>query len=172
MIFVYCCFLPEMAVLYVGTALAPLPPFPPLPEGAFICSSHNPSLLTPITTFHSRATANKPHHLLVFALPSNCNNIKQALVNMYMVQLARDHPELIVNAATPGFIKTDLTKPFEASGKTLDEMGAKSPAEGAKVLVHLATADGASSGWYFGSDLVRSPLDRYRGPGDPPYVGK
>ena len=25
------------------------------------------------------------------------------------------------------------------------------------------------SGWYYGSDAVRSPLDVYRGPGDPPY---
>ncbi len=30
--------------------------------------------------------------------------------------------------------------------------------------------DVPSTGWYFGSDAVRSPLDRYRGPGDPPYV--
>lgn len=26
------------------------------------------------------------------------------------------------------------------------------------------------NGRYYGSDAVRSPLDRYRGPGDPPYV--
>ncbi len=141
--------------------------------------SHHLPLPESITAFHSHAT---PH--ISSASPATLRNppppleskliIKpQALVNMYMIQLARDHPELIVNAATPGFIKTDLTKPFEAaSGKSLDDMGAKSPAEGGKVLVHLATAEDARSGWYYGSDLVRSPLDRYRGPGDPPYVGK
>ncbi|CAM9091830.1 unnamed protein product [Scytosiphon promiscuus] len=97
----------------------------------------------------------------------------KALVNMYMLQLARENPSLIVNACTPGFIKTDLTSVFEgSSGKTLEEMGAKTPAEGAHVLVHLATADVPASGWYFGSDLQRSPLDRYRGPGEPPYEGK
>lgn len=70
-------------------------------------------------------------------------------------------------------LQTDLTSPFEkSSGKTLDEMGAKAPEEGAKVLIHLATADVPSSGWYFGSDLQRSPLDRYRGPGEPPYTGE
>ncbi|CAM9702315.1 unnamed protein product [Hapterophycus canaliculatus] len=99
--------------------------------------------------------------------------LTKALVNMYTLQLAREKPALIVNACTPGFIKTDMTKIFEASsGKTLEEMGAKTPAEGAHVIVHLATADVSASGWYFGSDLQRSPLDRYRGPGDPPYDGK
>ncbi|CBN79973.1 conserved unknown protein [Ectocarpus siliculosus] len=99
--------------------------------------------------------------------------LSKALVNMYTVQLAREHPALIVNACTPGFIKTDMTAPFEKTmGKSLDEMGAKTPAEGAKVLVHLATGEVPSSGWYFGSDLQRSPLDRYRSPGDPAYDGK
>ncbi|CAN0090091.1 unnamed protein product [Ectocarpus fasciculatus] len=99
--------------------------------------------------------------------------LSKALVNMYTVQLARENPALIVNACTPGFIKTDMTTPFEKSmGKSLDEMGAKTPAEGAKVLVHLATGEVPSTGWYFGSDLQRSPLDRYRSPGDPAYDGK
>lgn len=66
-----------------------------------------------------------------------------------------------------------MTSPFEKpGGKTLDEMGAKAPEEGAKVLIHLATADVPSSGWYLGSDIQRSPLDRYRSPGDPPYTGE
>eukprot|EP00903_Cladosiphon_okamuranus_P009065 g8666.t1 len=99
--------------------------------------------------------------------------LSKALVNMYNLQLAREHPGLIINAATPGFIKTDLASNLEKpGGKTLDEMGAKSPAEGAKVLVHLATADVPCSGWYYGSDIQRSPLDRYRGPGEPPYTGE
>ncbi|CAM9727827.1 unnamed protein product [Ectocarpus sp. 13 AM-2016] len=99
--------------------------------------------------------------------------LSKALVNMYTIQLAREHPALIVNACTPGFIKTDMTAPFEKTmGKSLDEMGAKTPTEGARVLVHLATGEVPSSGWYFGSDLQRSPLDRYRSPGDPAYDGK
>jgi carbonyl reductase 1 len=28
-----------------------------------------------------------------------------------------------------------------------------------------------NKGRYYGSDAVRSPIDVYRGPGDPPYVG-
>ncbi|CAM9600842.1 unnamed protein product [Ectocarpus fasciculatus] len=87
--------------------------------------------------------------------------LSKALVNMYTVQLAREHPELIINAAHPGFIKTDMTAPMEHSaGRPLEEMGAQTPAEGAKVLVHLATAEVKGSGWYFDSDLRRSSLGR------------
>ena len=99
--------------------------------------------------------------------------LSKALVNMYTLQLARENPSLIVNACTPGMIKTDLAEKLAAKfDKSLEEMGAKSPAEGAEVLVYLANGDVASSGWYFGSDKQRSPLDRYRNPGSPPYDGK
>lgn len=99
--------------------------------------------------------------------------VTKALVNMYTAQLAREHPSLVVNACTPGFIATELAKPFqERMGKTLDEMGAKPPSDGAKTPVFLATGDVPGSGWYFGSDSQRSPLDRYREPGSPAYEGK
>lgn len=98
--------------------------------------------------------------------------VSKALVNMYTMQLAREHPSLLVNACTPGFIKTDLSIPIAGDEKSLDEMGAKSPSDGAKVIVHLAVGDVSSSGWFYGSDIERSPLDRYRGPGSPPYDGK
>jgi hypothetical protein len=29
----------------------------------------------------------------------------------------------------------------------------------------------SGSGQYYGSDCVRSPFDKYRSPGDPPYTG-
>lgn len=88
-------------------------------------------------------------------------------------RLNRDATSLTRPSLSRSTSQTDLTSPSElTSGKTLDEMGAKTPEEGAKVLIHLATADVPSSGWYFGSDLQRSPLDRYRGPGEPPYTGE
>lgn len=99
--------------------------------------------------------------------------LSKALVNLYTMQLARDNPSLMVNAATPGFIATDLTQPWaKMNNKTLEEMGAKRPEEGAKPLVYLATGDVPRSGWYFGSDMKRSPLDRYRAPGSPEYDGQ
>ena len=38
-------------------------------------------------------------------------------------------------------------------------------------LYCLMENENLTTGCYYGSDGVRSPLDRYRGPGDPPYEG-
>ena len=86
--------------------------------------------------------------------------------------LAVQHPNLTVNACTPGFIETDMTRPMAVSGgKTPAEMGMKSPEEGASASVSLLMGNPEGSGHYYGSDCLRSPLDRYRSPGDPPYTG-
>ena len=87
--------------------------------------------------------------------------------------LARENPELKVNAVTPGFIATDLTTPFaEARGQTPQEMGMKTPHEGATATLHLLFGALEGNAWYYGSDAERSPLHRYRAPGDPPYTGE
>lgn len=96
--------------------------------------------------------------------------ISKACTNAYTIFLSKEHPNLIINACTPGFIETDLTRPIAvANGKTPVEMGMKSPAEGASASVFLLMGYTNGSGHYYGSDCVRSPLDRYRSPGDPPY---
>lgn len=98
--------------------------------------------------------------------------LSKALVNAYTLLLARENPDLHVNACTPGFIETDLTRSFAASsGRTPDEMGMKQPSDGARCPVHLLFGALEGNGHYYGSDAVRSPLDRYRSPGDPPYTG-
>jgi len=86
----------------------------------------------------------------------------KACLNAYTVMLAREHPSLCINSCTPGFILTDITRGMGAT---------KSPDEGTKAAIHCLTADLKNDGLYYGSDAVRSPLDRYRGPGDPPYKG-
>ena len=102
----------------------------------------------------------------------NAYGLSKACLNAYTIELARETPRLTVNACTPGFIETDLTRPFaEARGATPEEMGMKSPEEGTRSILHLLFGEPGGSGWYFGSDAVRSPLDRYRSPGDPPYRG-
>jgi carbonyl reductase 1 len=72
---------------------------------------------------------------------------------------------VIVLAVAPGFIATDLTALFGAVGK--------SPAEGAVppcyLLMDDTTIPTVPTGRYYGSDCIRSPLDYYRGPGEPPY---
>lgn len=98
--------------------------------------------------------------------------LSKACLNAYTIDLARTHPSLVINACTPGFIETDLTRPFAvARGVSPEAMGMKSPAAGTRSILHLLLGDVGASGWYFGSDAERSPLDRYRSPGDPPYQG-
>ena len=98
--------------------------------------------------------------------------ISKACTNAYSIYLAKKNPNLTINSCTPGFIETDLTRPMaESNGKTPAEMGMKSPDEGVSASVFLLMGNPSGSGHYYGSDCVRSPLDKYRSPGDPPYTG-
>ena len=98
--------------------------------------------------------------------------LSKACTNAYTIFLARKHPNLKVNACTPGFIETDMTRSMAVSGgKTPAEMGMKSPEEGTSASVFLLMGNPEGSGHYYGSDCLRSPIDRYRSPGDPPYTG-
>ena len=98
--------------------------------------------------------------------------LSKACTNAYTIFLARKHPNLKVNACTPGFIETDMTRSMAFSGgKTPAEMGMKSPEEGTSASVFLLMENPEGSGHYYGSDCLRSPIDRYRSPGEPPYTG-
>ena len=97
--------------------------------------------------------------------------LSKACANTYTLQLARRHPELRVNACTPGFIATDMTRGYVASqGKTAAELGLKTPADGARCPLFLLFGELEGNGRYYGSDAKRSPLDRYRAPGSPPHT--
>lgn len=99
--------------------------------------------------------------------------LSKACLNAYTIALARENPDLRVNACTPGFIETDMTRPMaERQGKDPREVGMKPPEEGTTAQMFLLFGEPEGSGWYFGSDAERSPLDRYRSPGDPPYTGE
>ncbi|GAX75197.1 hypothetical protein CEUSTIGMA_g2641.t1 [Chlamydomonas eustigma] len=99
--------------------------------------------------------------------------LSKACLTAYTLLLAKQYPKLVINACTPGFIETDLTLPFTANtGKSAKEMGMKSPEEGTVAPVRLMMDPTiTTSGRYYGSDGLRSPLDRYRSPGDPEYEG-
>ena len=105
---------------------------------------------------------------------SKSYGFSKACVNALTRIQARANRSLKINSCTPGFIETDLTRPFaENQGKTPMEMGMKKPKEGIySTLFLLMEQDLLSSGHYFGSDCKRSPLDRYRAPGDPPFQDK
>lgn len=99
-------------------------------------------------------------------------HLSKACLNAYTIHLAKAYPTLHVNACTPGFIETDLTRPMaKLSNKSPQEMGMKPPEEGTKSVLYLLFDQLQGNGRYYGSDAVRSPLDRYRSPGDPAYSG-
>lgn len=107
-------------------------------------------------------------------LADGAYGVAKAVVNAYTVELARRYPSLRVNACTPGFIATDLTSGYaKKAGKTMAEMGAKTPWEGAKaaVMLTMSSLGPEESGRYYGSDGLRSPLHKYRSPGSPQYDG-
>ena len=98
--------------------------------------------------------------------------LSKACTNAYTIFLAGQYPNLTVNACTPGFIETDMTRPMAVSGgKNPAEMGMKSPEEGASASVFLLMGNPEGSGHYYGNDCLRSPIEKYRSPGDPPYIG-
>ena len=98
--------------------------------------------------------------------------LSKACANSYTMFLARTHPSLRVNACTPGFIATDMTRPYAtSSGKTPEELGMKPPVAGTVAPMFLLFGEPEGNGRYYGSDAKRSPLDRYRSPGSEPYTG-
>ena len=98
--------------------------------------------------------------------------LSKAAANSLTLLLAREHPALLVNACTPGFIETDMTRHYaESQGKAPVELGMKAPEAGTVAPMHLLFGALEGNGRYYGSDGRRSPLDRYREPGSPPYEG-
>mmetsp|Transcript_30801 Transcript_30801/g.50938 ORF Transcript_30801/g.50938 Transcript_30801/m.50938 type:complete len:342 (-) Transcript_30801:177-1202(-) len=99
----------------------------------------------------------------------------KALLTSYAMVVAREHPGMKINSCSPGFVETDLTIPFAVSfGKTPQELGMVSTEKGAICPLFLAVGEPktpAGQAWYYGSDSQRSPLHKYRSPGDPPYDG-
>jgi len=88
--------------------------------------------------------------------------VSKAAVQQYTAAVARSHPGLVVSTVSPGFIDTAIVKGFGAT---------KPPEEGTVSIRHSLFESLEGSGWYFGSDAVRSPLHFMRNPGEPAYDG-
>ena len=96
--------------------------------------------------------------------------LSKACANTLTLIQAQLYPQHLVNACTPGFIETELTKPIAAArGMTPQEMGMKGVEHGTIAPLKLLFGPIKSSGWYYGSDGLRSPLHEYRAPGSPEY---
>lgn len=104
---------------------------------------------------------------------ANAYGLSKACVSLYTLLLARENPHLRINACTPGYIETDLTRPqAENRGVSPSDMGMKEPAQGTVSIMFLLFGEPLGSGHYYGSDARRSPLDCYRAPGSPEYTGR
>jgi carbonyl reductase 1 len=103
---------------------------------------------------------------------ANPYGFSKACASLFTLLLARDNPALCINACTPGYIETDLTRPLaEKQGASPSDMGMKSPEHGTVSTLFLLFGQPQGSGHYYGSDARRSPLDCYRAPGSPEYTG-
>jgi len=98
--------------------------------------------------------------------------LSKALLNSYMLALARQHPQLKINAASPGLVATDvfgdkMKKIFgtRAAGRFVarNMIGALTPHEAAFSTVHLLFDElgPVPSGRYYGSDAKCSTMDEY-----------
>jgi len=88
--------------------------------------------------------------------------LSKAALSAFTVVQASLYPNLKVVSLSPGFIDTPMTTGFGA--KLTPEQGCKSAL---KCLFEPVT-----SGFYYGSDGLRSPLTMTRDPGTPEYQGE
>jgi len=89
--------------------------------------------------------------------------LSKALLSCYTGVLARQYPNLVVSGISPGFINTQLTA---GSGSS------KPPEQGTMALRRCLFENlEHGSGWYYGSDGVRSQYHVMRNPGEPEYDG-
>ena len=109
---------------------------------------------------------------------------KCALTAFTMVQ-AKMYPNLVCTSLSPGFIDTNMTRvappcflvacPSLAAltpGGVPQGFGASlTPEQGCVSLIKCLFGD-VTSGWYYGSDGLRSPLTVTRDPGTPEYQGE
>ena len=86
---------------------------------------------------------------------------KAGLSALTMIQ-ARQNPSLVVTSLSPGFINTPMTA---GNGARL------TPEQGCVSALKCLFGD-VTSGWYYGSDGLRSPLTVTRDPGTPEYQGE
>lgn len=105
--------------------------------------------------------------------------LSKALLNSYTLATAARYPHLKVNACSPGMIQTDIINQmvpwfvpsFLTAFLARKCLGALTPDQGTVAPMKLLFGELEGNGRYYGSDGLRSPLDRYRRPHTPAYEG-
>ncbi|CAM9616857.1 unnamed protein product [Heterosigma akashiwo] len=87
---------------------------------------------------------------------------KAALSALTIVQ-GNKYPNLTITSVSPGFIDTPMTRGFGAR---------LTPEEGCVSALKCLYDEDVVSGYYYGSDGLRSPLTMTRDPGTPEYQGE
>lgn len=87
---------------------------------------------------------------------------KAALTALTIVQ-AKLYPQFKVVSLSPGFIATPMTQGYGAR---------LTPEQGCTAFLKCLFDDNVTSGYYYGSDGLRSPLTCTRDPGTPEYGGE
>lgn len=102
---------------------------------------------------------------VVKALPTASGSgygLSKAGLCAYTLQQAKAWPNLVCTSLSPGFINTKMTAGFGAR---------LTPEQGTVSLLKCLFGE-VTSGWYYGSDGLRSPLTVTRDPGTPEYTGE
>eukprot|EP01068_Selenidium_serpulae_P012600 Selendium_serpulae@DN5850_c1_g1_i4.p1 len=91
--------------------------------------------------------------------------LSKALLTCYTILLAKQYPGIHFSCISPGFINTNMTKGMNATNP---------PEKGTVAMKHclFSQLPSGSSGWFWGSDALRSPLHFMRNPGEPEFDGK
>jgi len=89
--------------------------------------------------------------------------LSKAALNLLTIQQGLLYPHLVCSSISPGFIATQLTAGW----------GAKlTPEQGTVSIRKCLFSSDIISGYYYGSDGLRSPLTMTRDPGTPEYKGE
>jgi carbonyl reductase 1 len=88
--------------------------------------------------------------------------LSKAGLTAYTIQQSAAYPNLTCTSLSPGFIDTKMTSGF----------GARLTPEQGTVSLIKCLFDDVTSGFYYGSDGLRSPLIVARDPGTPEYQGE
>ena len=87
--------------------------------------------------------------------------LSKAAVSSFAMICAKKYPHLTFSSTTPGYINTAIVRGWGAT---------KEPKEGTVSIKHCLFNDLKGNGMFYGSDALRSPLHKYRNPGDPVYT--
>lgn len=88
--------------------------------------------------------------------------LSKAALTAYTIQQAVQYPNLVCTSLSPGYVATNMTAGY----------GAPLTPEQATVSLKKCLFGEVGSGYYYGSDGIRSPLTVTRDPGTPEYKGE